>query len=373
MTLELGGDDPLVLLTPGPAGTSPAVKEALTRGDWCHREAEFRALLDGIRRDLAQSLGVGETHEALLVTGSGTAAMELAVIGAVREGRALLALRNGVYGDRLAHIAQAHGITVHSVHRPWTEAFGPELVRAALAEHPDIDAVSCVQHETTTGLVNPVDEIGAVVREHGAAFVLDAISATAIENVGHEQTGGSFIGGTANKGLHGIPGMSFVLLDAFGEARLRAAPRRSVYFDGAAHLDAQRRGEVLFTPAVQVCFALAEAIAEFQKAGGFEARTALYRQRAAQLRGGLAKLGLRPIIAEPHRANSVSMFPLPPRVSYAELHDALRREGFVIYAGQAGYAAGHFRVATMGELPSRQIERFVASLEAVLPGVGSAP
>jgi 2-aminoethylphosphonate-pyruvate transaminase len=281
-------------------------------------------------------------------------------------------LRNGVYGDRLARIAESHGITVHSVHRPWTEPFDPALIEAALAKHRDVDAVTCVQHETTTGLINPVDEVGAVVARHGVAFVVDSISATAVENVGHECIHGSFIGGTANKGLHGVPGMSFVLVDAFGEARLREAPVRSVYFDGAAHLDAQRRGEVLFTPAVQVCFALAEAIAEYEEAGGFAARTELYRRRAAQLRTGLSELGLHPIVAEPHRANSVSMFPLPRTVSYADLHEALRRQGFVIYAGQAGYSAGHFRIATMGELPSGQIDRFIDSLGEVVSGAGSA-
>jgi 2-aminoethylphosphonate-pyruvate transaminase len=363
-----GRDGRLVLLNPGPAGTSFRVTNALTRGDWCHREPEFATLLATIRTDLVTSLGVGNTHECILVTGSGTAAMELAVIASVRPGRSLLALCNGVYGERLARIARTHGITVHTVQGSWTEPIDPRRVRAALAEHPDVDAVTCVQHETTTGLINPADAIGAVVAEHGAAFVLDAISASAIEDIGHEATRASFIGGTANKGLHGVPGMSFVLIDPVGEARLRAVPPRGVYLDAAAHLDAQRRGDVLFTPAVQVCFALAEAIAEYRESGGFEARTAMYRRRAARLRDGLARLGLRPIVAAPHRANSVSMFPLPPAIDYPRLHDGLRDRGFVIYAGQAGYAATHFRVATMGELSSADIDRFVDRLGDVVAG-----
>jgi 2-aminoethylphosphonate-pyruvate transaminase len=359
-------DDQFILLSPGPACTSNRVKQAMLRGDWCHREPEFSELLGTVRNDLTRLLGIASTHEAILVTGSGTAGMELAIISSVRQGRSLLALRNGVYGDRLAAIAEAHGITVHSLHQSWTEPIDPELVRAALAAHPDVDAVSCVQHETTTGLLNPVDQIGTVVAESDAVFVLDAISATAIEPIGHERSRANFIGGTANKGLHGLPGMSFVLIDGEGERRMREVRPRSVYFDASAHLDGQRNGEVLFTPAVQVCFALREALIELEEAGGVTTRNRTYRQRATRLRDGLRALGFSPLVAESHRANSVSIFPLPPRLSYQRLHAELKRDGYIIYAGQARYAADYFRIATMGELPLHAIDGFLRSFESVV-------
>lgn len=361
-----GFDRQFVLLNPGPAGTTSRVKQAMSSGDWCHREPEFAGLMGLIRLGLSRSLMVDTTHEAILITGSGTAAMEMAVINSVREGRSLLALRNGVYGDRLAHIAEAHGITVHSVHGRWTKPIDPDDVRAALEVHPDVDAVSCVQHETTTGLINPVESIGAVVGDTDALFVMDAISATAIEDVSHQRSRANVIGGTANKGLHGLPGMSFIFVDQCAEERMREVRRRSVYFDAAAHLDAQRRGEVLFTPAIQVCLAMREALDEYELAGGFRARTAMYRERARKIRDGMAALGFTPIIAAEHRANSVSMFPLPGHLAYGQLHNELRREGFVIYAAQGSFTEGHFRVATMGELPQDAIERFLERLEAVI-------
>lgn len=358
----------LILLNPGPANTSAAVKQAMLRGDWCHREREFVDLLAALRSTLPRALGVGATHDSVLITGSGTAAMESAVLSAVRPGRALLALSNGVYGQRLAQMAERAGIAVHLVESEWTVPMDPTDVRRALVAHPDIDAVSYVQHETTTGLVNPVRAITDVVQAErpDAITILDAISATAAEVETMAAGGADVIGGTANKGLHGLPGMSFLLVNGRGEDRMRAVPPRSVYLDPLGNLDAQRRGSVSFTPAVQVCFALTAALAELEERGGVSARIAEYRRRAVAVRTGLRALGLVPIVDQAHRASSVSMFPLPEGWAYDELHDALRARGFVVYAGQGKLAERHFRVATMGELDEATIERFVAAMAATL-------
>src|SRR5688572_21276597 len=108
-------EETLILLNPGPACTSPRVKAALLRGDLCHREPEFTDLLGGIREKLPRSLNLSGTHQPILVTGSGTAAMEMAVISSVRAGRAVLVVNNGVYGERMLKIAKAHGIPVYEI------------------------------------------------------------------------------------------------------------------------------------------------------------------------------------------------------------------------------------------------------------------
>jgi 2-aminoethylphosphonate-pyruvate transaminase len=355
----------LVLLNPGPAGTSDRVRDALGRGDWCHREPEFSELLGSIRSGLTRVLNVGDTHEAIVVTGSGTSAMEMAVISAVRAGRSILVVRNGVYGDRLARIAEVNGITAHSVTGEWTEPADPEAVRAALAAHPDVDAVAVavVQHETTTGMINPVGAIGRIAREAGVLMVVDAISATAIEDEGHEDLFADIICGTANKGLHGLPGISFILCSHKGIERLQEVPVRSLYLNANTYLTGQRKGEVPFTPAVQVCFALDEALKELEEHGGVTARVADYKERAKLVRAGFERLGLEVLIPREYRSNSISMVYLPKGITYAELHDALKDEGFVIYAGQGDLAKTFFRVSTMGELPLPTLERFLVSLE----------
>ncbi|OIK26890.1 pyridoxal-phosphate-dependent aminotransferase family protein [Streptomyces malaysiense] len=354
----------LVLLNPGPAGTSPAVRAAMLRGDLCHREPEFADLLGRLRASVARCLGVADTHETVLVTGSGTAAMETAVIGSVRAGRKLLVVDNGVYGARLLSMAEAHGIETVVVRAPWTAPVDPGAIAERLRSDGRIDAVACVHHETTTGMLNPIAEIGAIVRDHEAVFLVDAISSTAIESPGLAEAGADIVCGTANKGLHGIPGVSFLLLStAKGADRVDAAPRRSVYLDPGAQLAAQRAGDIPFTPAVQTCYALDEAITEYETAGGYEARVGLYRERAAVVRAGFARLGLPVLIEAPHRANSVTALELPTGVTYPALHDELKRRGYVIYAGQGRLSRTHFRIATMGEIPMPRLVDLEGALE----------
>jgi 2-aminoethylphosphonate-pyruvate transaminase len=348
-------DDHLILLNPGPACTSQRVKDALLRGDLCHREPEFGELLARLRADLPRALRL-PGHEALLITGSGTSAMEMAVISSVRADRAILVVNNGVYGERLLKIAQANGIVAYEV-RPdgddltrWTTPIDPAAVQRALDEHDDVDAVACVHHETTTGLINPIKEIGALL---GAdqVFVIDAISGTGNEDQDLGEVGADIVCGTANKGLHGQPGISFILCSSKGVDRIQEVPARSLYLNAATYLAGQRKGDVPFTPAVQVCYALDEALQEYFEQGGFEGRTKLYRERAALVRAGFERLGLQVLVKKDLRSNSVTMIHLPDAVSYKRLHDELKSRGYVIYAGQGHLSSQFFRICTMGHIP----------------------
>lgn len=364
----------LVLLNPGPAGTSPGVRQALLRGDLCHREEEFTVLMTGIREALARGLNVAGTHEAVLIAGSGTATMEMAVIGSVRAGRKIAVIDNGTYGARLVAMARAHGLETVVLESPWTRPADPGAVADALRADPLIDAVACVHHETTTGMLNPVAAIAEAVRDREAVFVVDAISATAIESPDLGAVAADIVCGTANKGLHGIPGVSFLLVSSGkGAARLAAVPRRSVYLDPASQLAAQRAGTVPFTPAVQACYALDQAIAEYAAAGGYEARVRLYRERAALVREAFGRLGLEILIDPAHRANSVTALKLPTGVGYRELHDQLKRRGYVIYAGQGSLSETHFRIATMGEIPMPRLAALEEALLESLRDLGPRP
>jgi 2-aminoethylphosphonate-pyruvate transaminase len=352
----------LVLLNPGPAGTSARVKNALLRGDLCHREPEFSDLLGRLRSGIPRALNLADTHEAIVVSGSGTAAMEMATLSSVRRNRAILVINNGVYGERLLGIARAHGITAYQVAPPgaelrrWTTPIDPRLVARALAEHPDVDAVACVQHETTVGLINPIREIGEIVATTDAVFVVDAISGTGNEDLDLADAGADLIGGTANKGLHGLPGISFLLCGAAGARRIKEASGRGLYLSAATYLERQRNGDVPFTPAIQICYALDEALTEYAEQGGFPIRVEMYRGRAAIVRRGFAELGLDILVAPEFRSNSVTTIRLPENVTYPRLHDELKKRGYVIYASQGGLAERFFRICTFGEIPQGRLE-----------------
>lgn len=370
-------DEELILLNPGPACTSQRVKDALLGGDLCHREPEFSELLARLREALPRALNL-DGHEALLITGSGTSSMEMAVISAVREERAILVVNNGVYGDRLLKIARANGITAYEVGPEgddltrWTTPVDPEAVRAALDAHPDVDAVACVHHETTTGLINPIKAIGEIVAERDAIFVIDAISGTGNEDQDLSEVYGDIICGTANKGLHGLPGISFILCSDKGIARVQEVPARSLYLNAATYLKGQRKGDVPFTPAVQVCFALDEALKEYEEGGGFAGRTKLYRDRAELVRAAYQRLGLSVLVKPELRSNSVTMLHLPEGVTYEQLHDELKKRGYVIYAGQGHLSSQFFRICTMGEIPWHRLEELEGALEQSIKAARSA-
>jgi len=361
------GHDGWVLLNPGPACTSPRVQQAMLRGDLCHREDEFSALLLGLQRKLRLTLDLPSTYGVVLVTGSGTAAMEMAVISAIRPGRALAVVNNGVYGARLVAIARAYGIAVAEAPASWMETPSIEALERLLASRDDIDAVAAVHHETTTGLLNPVAEIGAAARRAGVPFILDAISSMGGDPLDVQAVGADLVLGSANKGFHGLPGLSFVYLSPAARERVAAVPPRSLYLHLGTYLAAEEHGDTPFTPAVQVCYALDAALDELAERGGVPARIADYAARAALVREGIAALGLEQYLpADAPRSNALTAIRLPYGLSYDALHDRLKEQGYVIYAGQGGLATEMFRVATMGELSLSTLRDFLATLGHVL-------
>jgi len=173
--------------------------------------------------------------------------------------------------------------------------------------------------------------------------------------------------GTANKGFHGLPGVSFVYVSPRGRERVAAVPARGVYLNLAAYLASQERGDVPFTPAVQVCYALDEALDELTERGGVAAHVADYAVRAALVREGAAALGLVEfLLPEVPRSNALTAFRLPQGLTYQELHDRLKEQGYIIYAGQGGLSGEMFRVATMGELSLGTLHNFVDALGRVV-------
>jgi 2-aminoethylphosphonate-pyruvate transaminase len=312
--------------------------------------------------------------------GSGTAAMEAMAIALVRPGRRLLVCRNGHYGERLERIAAGHRVAVSLVDAAHTEPIDPGSVAAALDAHDDIDAVAVVVHETTTGLLNPVGEIAQIARARGVPVVADAISAFGSEPLDLAAGGIDLVAATSNKNLHGLPGVAIILASPVAQARIAEVPPRSLYFDLGLYLDAQRRGTVPFTPPIPATYALEAALDELLDEGVRE-RERAYRARMAYLDGELDRLGLVPVVAPDSRSGSVRSVPLPEGLSYPDLHDALKAEGYVIYAGLGSAAASSFRICALGTIRIPALQGFVAALERALatlprtqvPTTGVAP
>lgn len=350
----------MILLNPGPVNVSPRVTAALARGDLCHREPECAVLLERIRARLAAAFAPRGGWRPVLVTGSGTAAVELAVTSACSERGALVVVSNGVYGERIAAMAAAARLRHRVVDGSWTEPPDLARVEAALRE-PGVEAVALVHHETTTGLLNPVAEVGRLARAHDKLFVVDSVSGLGGDALDLEAVGADVVAGTGGKCIQGFPGLAFVLVrDAVAE-RLAANPPRSLYLSLGTYL----RAPMPFTPAVQIAYALDEALAELLEET-VDGRVQRHGAAAALLRDGFTRLGLEMVLPAARRSNTITSLRFPPGVAYAPLHAGLKARGFVIYEGQGDFARTAFRVANMGALGERDFRAFLAALEEVL-------
>jgi 2-aminoethylphosphonate-pyruvate transaminase len=359
----------VILLAPGPVNVSPRVTAALARGDLCHREPEFNRLLGSIREKLVTAFAPGADYCAIPLTGSGTLALEAAVTSSVSPGRKLLVVSNGVYGERILDMARAHAIETVALASAWTSPPDLDRVAEALAADPAIEVVAVVYHETTTGLRNPLEAIGRIVRRARRVLLVDAISALAGEVAELDAWGVDLCVGVANKCIQGLPGAGFVLARRSELARMTGLPPRSVYMHLPAHYAAHERGSVPFTAAVQVFYAFDEALSELLEES-VAARIARYAAAAQQLRRGFARLGLRAIVPETLRSNSITTLALPAGVAYPSLHDRLKADGFVIYEGQGQLSREVFRVANMGALTREDFARF---LECLCRALGREP
>jgi 2-aminoethylphosphonate-pyruvate transaminase len=354
-----------ILLNPGPANTSPAVRGALVMPDLCHREPEFFEMLRSCRERLVRLTGGGAAWTAVLFTGSGTAAVEAALASLVPPGGGLLIADNGVYGDRMLRIARAHGITTEALAYDNVTPVKPADVDGALRAHPELSHVALVHHETTTGLLNPVAEVARVAARHGRRVIVDAMSSLFGEPLDVTQEPIDAVMASANKCLQGVPGVSFVLARRAALDALEGRPPRSVYLDLHNHYATQEKDNTPFTPAVQVLHAMEEALIELE-AETVEARIARYAENARVLRAGLARLGFEILVPPAARSNILTTFRLLPGLSYDPLHDAMKRRGFIIYAGQGDIRTYAFRVSNMGTLSPKDMDAVVAAFASCL-------
>ena len=350
-----------VLLNPGPACTTPTVREALLTPDLCHREPEFFAVMRHVRDEIADLAGGGSDWSTVIFSGSGTAAVEATIASVVPEDGKLLVIDNGVYGDRIRQMAAAHRIAHTTLHYNWTEAPKPDDVDRAFTEDPSLTHLAVVHHETTTGLLNPIEALADVCRRHGKSLIVDAMSSFAGEPMNVRESAIDYLISSSNKCLQGMAGLSFCVARRSALEGLKDITPRSVYLNLYAQWKAEEADNTPFTPAIQIFFALKQAIAE-TRVEGLDARCRRYREAAAELRRGMLELGLEPIVSPEWRSNTLTTFPLPEGVAYDALHDAMKERGYVIYAGQGDLKKWAFRIANLGTLTAADMRGVVAAV-----------
>jgi 2-aminoethylphosphonate-pyruvate transaminase len=352
------------LLNPGPCNTSEAVRGALITPDICHREPDYLEIQSELRTLLLDVFHLSDANWVpVLITGSGTAALEMAISSSVSASGTMLVVENGVYGERIHSMCRAHGIPAVAVSSEWHERPDLSAINAALEANPQIEVVAMVHHETTTGLLNPVSDVAALCRKHGKRLVLDTISGLAGETLNLAEVDIAVC--TANKLAQGLPGVSFCLVRRDFAEDIKGYPARSLYLNLANYLIKQEAGGTPFTPAVQISYAFRQALLEL-KEETVAGRVARMAAASRTLRNGFQRLGLRNYINPDYHSNTITTLYLPEGHSYASLHDRMRDRGYVIYAGQGELQRTVFRIANMGLLTQDALDGVILALEEVI-------
>jgi 2-aminoethylphosphonate-pyruvate transaminase len=351
------------LFNPGPVMTSAAVKAALVHHDICHRDEDYTGVVHRLATKLRPVFGATPAHEILLVTGSGTAAMETALSSMVPAGRKLLTVSNGAFGERLGDIADVHGLGHVRLRLPWGEPIDPAVIETHLREDPAICAVALIRHETSVGLLNPAAAIGRICAERDVLLLVDAVSALGAEELDVAADNIDVCFSSSNKCLHAVAGVSFLCVSPRVWPLVAAAPPRSYYLDLRRYRRAMHElGQTPFTPAVSAFFALETALDELAEEGGVAARRAQYQRRNFRIRRVLTSLGFSSFTNTGRESVTISTLKVPPVLDVATLYDQLKARGFVIYKATGPLAADHIQIANMGDLPDAAIDALLAAI-----------
>ena len=358
------------LLTPGPLTTSPTVKQAMLH-DYGSRDGQFIAVNRSVRDRLVDLVGGGDDYVCVPLQGSGTFVVEAMLGCFVPADGKLLLLVNGAYGERMDKICRYYGRAV--VRRDWPEnqPVDPAAVDAALAEDPAISHVAVVQCETTSGILNPVEEVARVVAGHGRRLLIDAMSAFGALPLDAREVPFDAVVASSNKCLEGVPGMGFCI--ARRDA-LQATEGNSPSLSLDLHdqwVAMEKNAQWRFTPPVQVIAAFNQALDEHAAEGGVAGRGGRYRENCRILVEGMRALGFRTLLPDQLQAPIIVTFHMPddPGFDFEAFYDRLRRRGYVIYPGKLTVAPS-FRIGCIGRLGAEQMRGALTVIGETLAEMG---
>ncbi len=359
-------DDSILLLTPGPLTTSAGVRGAMQQ-DWASRGGDFAALTARVRKRIAQLAGAGRSHVCVPIQGSGTTALEATIATLVPRTGCVLVLINGSYGHRLHAICRRLARPAMTLEWPENTVPVARQVAAFLDAHGEISHVAVVHCETTTGILNPLDKIAAVVAAAGRRLIVDAMSSFGALELDVSGLPCEAAVSSANKCLEGVPGVAFAVMSRKSLAAASGnAP--SLTLDLHDQWRAfEKNGQWRFTPPTQVVAALDQALKEHAREGGIAARRARYAKNCRTLVRGMKALGFEPYLPARIQAPIIVTFRQPAnrRFRFERFYDLLAERGIVIYPGKLT-KADSFRIGCIGAIDSGDIRRALGVIADVL-------
>jgi 2-aminoethylphosphonate-pyruvate transaminase len=349
-----------ILLNPGPATTTDTVKYAQVVPDICPREKEFVDIMDEIRKELVKVVhGDPETYSTVLFAGSGTVVQDVLVNSLVPDHKKICIVNNGAYSARMAEIAEHYHIPCVNLQFPSTGLPDLNVLEEALKKDKDIAVVATVHHETGTGVLNPIGEIGKMAHDRGCVFVVDTISTYGLLPINIQKENIDFCMSSAQKGLAAVTGVSWTVGRRDEIEKSKDYPKRSYYCNLFMQYDFfERVGEMHFTPPVQGIYALRQAIKEYRQEGE-QARYERLTKCWQAVHKGLEEIGLASVIDKKIQGRLVVTVKAPEddKFDFFKLHDYCYERGFTIYPGKM-FGLKTFRLCNLGQITYKDIEDF---------------
>ncbi|MCF5891831.1 2-aminoethylphosphonate--pyruvate transaminase [Aeromonas veronii] len=366
-----------LLLTPGPLSTTATVRAAMLQ-DSCTWDADYnQGVVEPIRRELVR-LATGPEYQSdysvVLLQGSGSYVVESVLGSAIGVDECLLIINNGAYGARMGEMARCLGLRHHELDCGETTRPEPAAIEAMLARHPEITHLAMVHCETTTGMLNPLDEVAALCLRRGIRLIVDAMSSFGGIPIDMGRLGIEFLISSANKCIQGVPGFGFVIARRVALAAC-AGRARSVSLDLHAQWQTmeQQGGKWRFTSPTHTVLAFAQALRELDEEGGIAARYRRYRENQRTLVAGMAALGFAPLLPEQWQSPIITAFysPAHPDYRFADFYQRLKAQGFVIYPGKVSQA-DCFRIGNIGDVTPERVRDLLAAMASACYWQGDA-
>lgn len=356
-----------LLLTPGPLSTSETVREAMLQ-DWCTWDKDYNeGIVTPIRKGLLAIAGLDEDeYTDVLLQCSGTYCVEATIGAAVKPTDKLLILANGAYGKRMAQIAEYYHIDHVLVSLHETELVTGEVARKALEANPDITHLSMVHSETTTGLLNPIEEVAEVLKGRNITFIVDAMSSFGGVPIDMKKLDIDFLVSSANKCIQGVPGFGFIIAK---KDKLIATKgnARSLSLDIYAQWETMEKGggKWRFTSPTHVVHAFYQAMKELNEEGGIVARSERYKQNHRTLVDGMRALGFKTLLPDASQGPIITSFLYPTAdFDFHSFYDQLKAKGFVIYPGKIS-DADTFRIGNIGDIFPDDMEALLQAIRSI--------
>lgn len=357
-----------ILLNPGPATTTDTVKMAQVVPDICPREKDFSNMMKQMCEDLVKvAHGDLSKYTSVLFCGSGTINIDICLNSLLAVDKKILVVNNGAYSSRAVEVCEYYGLSHINLQFSVYERPDLEVIEKALSENPDIALVYTTHHETGTGILNPIREIGAIAHSHGCTFVVDTTSSLGMIPFNIEEDNVDFCMASAQKGLMAMTGLSFIIGNEQMIRQSKDYPKRSYYCNLYLQYECfEKTGEMHFTPPVQTVYATRQALKEYFEVGE-NVKFARHKRVFEAIHEGLKELGFKDVIKREWQSGLVVsvLYPDASNWNFEKIHDYCYERGFTIYPGKIS-TTNTFRLCALGDIDVKDIETFFEVLRGAL-------